>query len=49
MGVIETNDTAYIMKSQRMKQQVLKETGEKWKKAGILLGSSEDYVIRDLE
>ena len=49
VAVIEKNYTASIMRSQRMKQQVMKETGAKWKKAGILLGSNEDYVIRDLD
>ncbi len=47
--IIEQNYTASIMRSQRMRRQVLMNEGEKWKKAGIFLGNSEDYVIRDLD
>ncbi|WP_067325222.1 hypothetical protein [Synechococcus sp. MIT S9504] len=46
---IESNYTASIMRSQKMRKQVLMDEGKKWKKAGIFLGSSEDYIVRDLE
>ena len=47
--VIEQSYTASIMRSQRMRRQVLMDEGKKWKSAGILLGNSEDYVIRELD
>ena len=47
--VIEANYTASIMRSEKMKRQVMKDEGRKWQKGGILLGSNEDYVIRDLD
>ncbi len=47
--IIEQNYTASIMRSQRMRSQVLMDEGKKWKAAGIFLGNSDDYVIRDLE
>ena len=47
--VIEANYTASIMRSEKMKRQVMKDEGKKWQKGGILLGNNEDYIIRDLE
>jgi len=47
--VIEANYTASIMRSEKMKRQVMKDEGKKWAKGGLLLGSSEDYVIRELD
>ena len=47
--VIEMHYTASIMKSSKMKAAVLKDTRQKWKRAGILFGDSSDYIIRDLD
>lgn len=47
--VIEANYTASIMRSGKMKQQVMRDQGNKWQRGGILLGNSEDYIIRELE
>ena len=47
--VIEMHYTASIMKSAKMKAEVLRDTRQKWRKAGILFGDSSDYIVRDLQ
>ena len=47
--VIEMHYTASLMKSAKMKAEVLRDTRQKWKRAGILFGDSSDYIIRDID
>ena len=47
--VIERYYTASIMKSAKMKAEVLRDTRRKWRNAGILFGNNEDYIIKDLD
>ena len=47
--VIERYYTASIMKSEKMKAEVLRDTRQKWKKAGVFFGDRDDYIIRDMD